>query len=143
MRFKKNADNLGKLVLNPKMRITSFKIDYARNNENENKDNNIINSINTDINNSNNNDATIMVDSDININNNYNSKNNIGTYDCVRVGWVFNSKLALPWRPILAAAGETFHFLDPQSGLIIRYEESWKSKPWDVVKRIFIPTKNN
>ena len=51
MRFKKNADNLGKLVLNPKMRITSFKIDYANNNENENKDNNIINSIKNGISN--------------------------------------------------------------------------------------------
>ena len=64
------------------------------------------------------------------------------TYDCVRVSWIFSSKLNFPWKPILAAAGETFHYLDPYTGLIVRYEETWKSKPWDVVKRLFIPTKD-
>ena len=63
------------------------------------------------------------------------------SYDCVRVGWVFSSKLNLPWKPILAAAGETYHYLDSTTGLIIRYEETWKSKPWDVVKRIFTPSR--
>ena len=63
------------------------------------------------------------------------------SYDCVRVSWIFSSKLNFPWKPVLAAAGETFHYLDPFTGLIVRYEETWKSKPWDVVKRLFIPTK--
>ena len=69
------------------------------------------------------------------------NENNLNDYDCVRIGWVFNSKLNLPWKPILAAAGETFHYLDANNGLIIRYEETWKSKPWDVVKKLFQPTK--
>ena len=42
-------------------------------------------------------------------------------------------------RPVLAAAGETLHVIDKESRLITRYEERWKSKPWDVVKRLFIP----
>jgi hypothetical protein len=65
------------------------------------------------------------------------------TYNCVRVSWIFSSKLNFPWKPVLAAAGETFHYLDPYTGLIIRYEETWKSKPWDVVKGLFIPTEEN
>ena len=35
----------------------------------------------------------------------------IKTYNVVRVGWVFSSHLKLPWRPVLAAAGTTTHFL--------------------------------
>ena len=91
-RFKANADSLGKLVLHPKSRVTSFEVtdDYR-----------------------------------------------------VNIGWTFSSKLKLPWRPVLAAAGVTRHQLNPETLLIERYEESWKSKPWDVVKRLFVPTKDN
>jgi len=59
--------------------------------------------------------------------------------DVVRVGWVFSGSLKLPWRPILAAAGETSHFLSPTTLKITRYQERWKSEPWDVVKRLFVP----
>eukprot|EP01035_Chromulina_nebulosa_P020597 gene20597-26706_t len=72
-RFKSNADNLGRFVINPKSKITSFNV--VNNNE----------------------------------------------YDIVSVGWTFSSQLNLPWKPVLAAS------------------ETWKSKPFDVVKRLFVP----
>ena len=122
------------------MKITSYKIDYAdkeknKRNENNNENNYENNNDNNDIEKLSNMKKTgkVMGKDENN--------NKINNYDCVRVGWVFNSKLNLPWKPILAAAGETFHYLDTQTGLIIRYEETWKSKPWDVVKRLFQPTK--
>ena len=59
----------------------------------------------------------------------------------IRVGWTFSSVLLFPWRPVLAAAGETAHYLAETDGRIVRYEESWKSKPWDVVKRLVVPSK--
>ena len=58
----------------------------------------------------------------------------------VKIGWAFQSKLKLPWRPVLAAAGTTAHVLSAGSGRIRRYEETWKSKPWDVVRRLLVPT---
>lgn len=58
----------------------------------------------------------------------------------VKIGWAFSSKLALPWRPLLAAAGTTSHFLSPGTGKIRRYEEVWKSRSLDVVRRLFVPT---
>ena len=88
-RFKSNADNLGKLVLEPKMKITSFTT------ENE----------------------------------------------IVKIGWSFTSKLKLPWRSILAAAGETRHHISKDTGKSFLYEETWKSKPVDVVLRLFVPSK--
>ena len=81
-RFKKNADNLGKLVLNPSMRITNYNIDYS------------------------------SEEGSVEIKKNKNDDLS-GCYDCVRVGLVFSSKLNLPWKPVLAAAGETRHYLDP------------------------------
>lgn len=57
----------------------------------------------------------------------------------VSVEWVFKSYLKLPWRPILAAAGETTHYLDEQFQTIL-YQERWKSKPFEVIKRLFVPT---
>jgi hypothetical protein len=117
VRFKKNADNLGKLVLNPTMKITSFNIDYLTP-ENIGEDS-----------------SDIKKDKFSNIVDRSSA--------CVRVGWIFSSKLNFPWKPILAAAGETFHYLDTTSGKISLYEETWKSEPWDVVKRLFTPSKNN
>ena len=129
------------------MKITSCKIDYAdkeKNQRNENNDNYKSN------NGDNNNEEKLEIKNENKINNikrtgkvigKDENNNNLNDYDCVRVGWIYNSKLNLPWKPILAAAGETSHFLDSKTGLIIRYEESWKSKPWDVVKRLFKPTK--
>ena len=52
-----------------------------------------------------------------------------------------SSKLNLPWRPVLAASGVTSHYLSKDTMLIEKYLESWKSKPWHVVKRLFVPTK--
>ena len=101
------------------MKITSYKIDFYNKIKSSEKEGNE-------------DDAKVKLDTKIN-----------RSYDCVRVGWVFNSKLNLPWKPILAAAGETFHYLDSTTGLIIRYEETWKSKPWDVVKRIFTPSRSS
>ena len=57
--------------------------------------------------------------------------------DVVTVSWNFKSKLTLPWRPILAAAGDTKHYLNKNTNRIERYEERWKSKPLDVVIRLF------
>lgn len=90
-RFEANAKNLGKLVLNPKSRVTSFEVDVEE-------------------------------------------------YS-IKIGWTFSSKLNLPWRPVLAASGVTSHYLSKDTMLIEKYLESWKSKPWDVVKRLFVPTK--
>ena len=59
----------------------------------------------------------------------------------VKVAWSFSGTLKLPWRPVLAAAGETSHYLSPTSGRVFRYQERWKSKPFDVVKRLFVPGK--
>lgn len=106
------------------MKITSYKIDYY------NKIKTIENIVKDEVEVENENESILKLDNKIN-----------RSYDCVRVGWIFSSKLNLPWKPILAAAGETFHYLDSSTGLIIRYEETWKSKPWDVVKRIFTPTR--
>ena len=89
-RFKSNADNLGKFVIQPRIRITTYSIDE------------------TELN--------------------------------IKVGWSFSSKLDLPWKPVLAAVGVTSHYLNKETMLIEKYEEVWKSKPWDVVKRLFVPT---
>lgn len=94
-RFKQNADNLGRFILNPKLKITSFSIV----NEEES--------------------------------------------DVIKVGWVYSSNLKLPWTPILAASGETFHYLDKDTNLIIKYQETWKSNPLEVVLRLLKPAKVN
>ena len=60
--------------------------------------------------------------------------------DTVKVGWSFSAKLKLPWKPVLAAAGVTSHELSPVTGKIISYREAWKSKPGEVVKRLFVPS---
>ena len=59
----------------------------------------------------------------------------------VKIGWSFSSSLSFPWRPILAAAGETSHYISTETGKIILYEERWKSKKGEVIKRLFIPGK--
>ena len=94
LRFKKNADGLAKMVIDPSLRITNF---------------DVIPASTTD------------------------------EMDVIRVGWVFKSQLKLPWRPVLAAAGETAHFLSTQTGRIAEYRESWSSKPWDVIMRLLKP----
>ena len=40
-----------------------------------------------------------------------NTMKNTKTYNVVSIGWVFSSQLKLPWRPVLAAAGTTTHYL--------------------------------
>ena len=112
-------------MLNPVLKITSYKIDY------HNKIKTIENIAEVEV------EVVVKDENVVKLDNKINR-----SYDCVRVGWIFSSKLNLPWKPILAAAGETFHYLDSSTGLIIRYEETWKSKPWDVVKRVFTPTRS-
>lgn len=90
-RFKANADNLGRFVVEPRLKVTSFSIQETT----------------------------------------------------VSVGWTFSSQLKLPWRPVLAAAGETKHRLNADTLLIEEYTESWKSDPWRVVARLFVPGKRN
>jgi len=60
--------------------------------------------------------------------------------DVIKVGWSFSSILKLPWRPILSASGITAHYISKSSRKIVRYEEAWKSKPLDVVLRLFVPS---
>ena len=51
------------------------------------------------------------------------------TYNVVRIGWVFSSQLKLPWRPVLAAAGTTTHYLGttptPNSVLLLPLPLLW------------------
>lgn len=93
-RFKANAENLGKFVIDPKLRVT--KCEVARNDAGE---------------------------------------------DVVIIGWSYSSKLKLPWRPVLAAAGETSHTVDSGSGLVREYREAWRSDVWEVVFRLLKPSK--
>ena len=104
MRFKSNANNLSKLLINPIGRVTEFEVikdqSYKAN------------------------DTSIERPADI-----------------VNIGWTFSSQLKLPWHPILAASGVTNHYNAKDTGKICLYKEQWKSKPWDVVKRLFVPAK--
>lgn len=132
-RFKSNADNLGKLVVNPTLKVTSFGVqsDVAyEGSEEKDKGNRVTTKGATGGNGSGSSGSGSNGD----------AATDAGTtYDVVKVGWVFSSKLKLPWNPVLAAAGETTHYLNSE-GLIVRYEERWKSNAWDVVKRLFVPT---
>ena len=87
-RFQKNAANLGKFVINPKIVITNFSVDE----------------------------------------------------NVVTVGWIFSSLLKLPWQPTLAARGETKHILKEGTNRIVRYEERWVTDPWEVIRRLFLPS---
>lgn len=53
--------------------------------------------------------------------------------------WRFSCTLALPWRPLLAAAGGTTHVIDPSSGLVVRHVEMWDVEPSKVVAQLFKP----
>jgi hypothetical protein len=61
--------------------------------------------------------------------------------DVIKVAWSFSGNLKLPWRPVLAAAGETSHVLSTKTGKICQYLERWNSNPWQVVGRLFLPGK--
>ena len=121
------------MVVNPKLKVTSFDVilsdSSGSSSTSSNRQKQSNNNVDSSKNSSKNDDS--KESNDVNI---------YSQYDVVRVGWVFNCKLKLPWNPILAAAGETTHYLDRNTGLIAIYEERWKSKPWDVVKRLFTPT---
>lgn len=115
IRFKRNADNLGNLVLNPVNKITSFEITQL--------------------------DEPTRSTLDRYLSSSYISSLNEQDVEIVKVGWSFSGKLNFPWKPILAAAGVTNHFIRRDTGKIFLYQEVWKSKPVDVVKRLFVPTR--
>ena len=126
-RFKANADALGKLVLDPSIRITSFEVvpptsqlmtHMTEEEEDPEVDPKEVGKVDPKI----------------------TGKGKGGKAE-VKVGWIFTSTLNLPWKPVLAAAGSTSHVLREGDLRIVEYREKWKSKPWDVVKRLFIPTK--
>ena len=104
IRFKSNANNLSKLLINPIGRVTEFEVIKDQS---------------------------------------YKANDNIieRPADIVNIGWTFSSQLKLPWHPILAASGITSHYIARDTGKICLYKEQWKSKPWDVVKRLFVPAK--
>ena len=104
MRFKSNANNLSKLLINPIGRVTEF---------------------------------VVIKDQSYKANDTSTER----PADIVNIGWTFSSQLKLPWHPILAASGITSHYIAKDTGKICLYKEQWKSKPWDVVKRLFVPAK--
>jgi hypothetical protein len=135
-RFKSNADNLGKLVVNPVLKVTSFSVESGVEFVSDGKRNGSLQKRDA-VGGGSGSGATAAATAD-------SSSSDTDTdaavsYDVVKVGWTFSSKLKLPWNPVLAAAGETTHYLNEQ-GLIVRYEERWKSRAWDVVRRLFVPT---
>lgn len=42
---------------------------------------------------------------------------------------------------MLAAAGTTTHVIDPERGVVVEHLERWKSKPGEVVARLFRPAR--
>ena len=114
-RFRRNAKNLGRLVVNPIGKVRSFVV------------------------------SDLQEDIDVEALQKYLpargdeiENNNISV---VKVGWSFTSKLKLPWKPILSATGVTSHYIKKDSSRIFLYVEAWKSKPLDVVARLLKPTK--
>lgn len=89
-RFKRNADNFSKLIINPSGRSL-----YSRINKEEN---------------------------------------------VISIGWIVSTQLKLPWKPTLAATGETDHYINIRTAKIDKYVEKWKSKPIDVILRLLKPT---
>ena len=101
-RFKRNADNFAKFVIDPKIVI---------------------------------NDVKVILANEMDTARGWNG--GLGV-DCVRVDWIFSSKLNLfnVLKPTLAASGYTYHFIDGNYK-IFRYKEVWKTDPLVVISRLF------
>lgn len=101
-RFKRNADNFAKFVVDPKIVINDVRVILA-----------------------NEMDTSRGWDGGLGV-------------DCVRVDWIFSSKLNLfnILKPTLAASGYTYHFIDGNYK-IFRYKEVWKTDPLVVISRLF------
>lgn len=59
--------------------------------------------------------------------------------DKITAKWRFSCVLGLPWRPILAASGNTQHYFDASSGKIYRHVEMWDISPMDGLRQLFKP----
>lgn len=101
-RFKRNADNFAKFVVEPRIVI---------------------------------NDVKVILANEDDVARGWNGAVDV---DCVKVEWIFSSKLNLfnVWKPTLAASGYTYHFIDGNKK-IFRYKEVWKTDPLVVIARLF------
>lgn len=124
-RFKTNADNFAKFVKDPKSKVTN--VEVLKNVPFNDKANDI-----SDSDKSNSNKKVYKT---------IDYTENGPTVNIVKVSWSYSSKLTLPWKPILAAAGETSHYISRKTGRIFLYEERWKSNKGDVIARLFKPGK--
>ena len=53
--------------------------------------------------------------------------------------WKFSAVVdALPWRPKLAASGNTTHVLD-DANKVVKHIEAWDVDPWVVLKKLLVP----
>jgi hypothetical protein len=63
-----------------------------------------------------------------------------GDNDTLVTRWTFSGTLtAFPWRPRLAAAGNTTHTFSPATGRVVRHYEDWESEPAAVLKSLLKP----
>jgi hypothetical protein len=101
-RFKRNADNFAKFVVEPRIVI---------------------------------NDVKVILANEDDVARGWNGAVDV---DCVKVEWIFSSKLNLfnVLKPTLAASGYTYHFIDGNKK-IFRYKEVWKTDPLVVIARLF------
>ena len=62
--------------------------------------------------------------------------------DGVKFYWQFSAVVeALPWRPKLAASGNTTHILEQKgAGMeVVKHIEAWDVDPWAVLKKLLLP----
>ena len=62
--------------------------------------------------------------------------------DGVKFYWQFSAVVeALPWRPKLAASGNTTHILEQKgAGMeVVKHIEAWDVDPWVVLKKLLLP----
>lgn len=57
--------------------------------------------------------------------------------------WKFSAVVdALPWRPKLAASGNTTHVLD-DANKVVKHIEAWDVDPWVVLKKLLVPKRRS
>ena len=62
--------------------------------------------------------------------------------DGVKFYWKFSAVVeALPWRPKLAASGNTTHILEQKGARteVVKHIEAWDVDPWVVLKKLLLP----